>query len=235
MNKSLHTQWGTIEYAVARKKMKNMRLRIEQGRVIVSCARTVQIKSIETFIIKHIQWIMDTKQKIEQKKFGILPTEYKEGESFHYLGEAYTLKNAVGDAKKAVLCGQILLLPKSGDAQESKKAFFKWLAKEAGEVFEERFDSLYAQFERQIGPKPLLKLRRMKSRWGSANIRKRIVTLNTALIFAPVKCIDYVAAHELCHFIHANHSKEFYAELAMHMPDWKERRAYLNSHYSLDL
>ena len=31
-------------------------------------------------------------------------------------------------------------------------------------------------------------------------------------------CIEYVVMHELCHFIHPNHSKHFYAFLSMLMP-----------------
>ena len=41
-------------------------------------------------------------------------------------------------------------------------------------------------------------------------------------------CIEYVVMHELCHFIHPNHSKQFYGFLAMLMPDWKERKQLLN-------
>lgn len=35
--------------------------------------------------------------------------------------------------------------------------------------------------------------------------------------------------HELCHFIHPNHSKHFYAFLSMLMPDWKERKKVLDA------
>ncbi len=174
-------------------------------------------------------------KKLEQKKNGVLPVEYKSGEAFHYLGEEYTLQMEPGATKKALLMGRTLVLKGTDDREGRKKLFFKWLTAQAQTLFEERLSSIYTQFAREIGAKPDLKLRKMKSRWGSANMKKRLITLNTALIFAPVQCIDYVAAHELAHFIHANHSKDFYAVLALHMPDWKARRVYLNKHYSLDL
>ena len=51
---------------------------------------------------------------------------------------------------------------------------------------------------------------------------------NRKLLMKPRECIEYVVIHELCHFIHPNHSKEFYGFMEQFMPDWKERKARLN-------
>ncbi len=70
---------------------------------------------------------------------------------------------------------------------------------------------------------PKLVVRRMEKRWGSCTAEGK-VTLNPEIIKAPVKCIDYVIVHELCHIIHHNHSKEFYKLQLKMMPDcnkWK--------------
>ena len=57
---------------------------------------------------------------------------------------------------------------------------------------------------------------------------KGIVALNNRLLEAPRDCIEYVVTHELCHFVHPNHSKQFYSFLSMLMPDWKERKSVLD-------
>lgn len=54
-----------------------------------------------------------------------------------------------------------------------------------------------------------------------------MITLNKRLARAPRHCIDYVVVHELCHFIHPNHSREYYDFLGMLMPDWKDRKREL--------
>ena len=66
-----------------------------------------------------------------------------------------------------------------------------------------------------------LKFRKLKSMWGSCNRRTDTITLNYELLRFPQICIDYVALHELAHFLCIYHDKKFYAVLARFMPDYK--------------
>lgn len=95
-------------------------------------------------------------------------------------------------------------------------------------VFGEVMDELYPMFRKYGVKKPSLRIREMETRWGSCLVKKGIVTLNKRLLEAPRNCIEYVVMHELCHLIHPNHSKQFYSFLAMLMPDWKERKQFLD-------
>ena len=74
---------------------------------------------------------------------------------------------------------------------------------------------------------PIIKFRRMVSRWGSCNYVKGVVTFNTALMYAPYECVEYVVYHEFCHFLQPNHSKKFYKELQTVCPNHKEYRKIL--------
>ncbi len=76
---------------------------------------------------------------------------------------------------------------------------------------------------------PQLRLRDMKSRWGSCAWKKGVVTLNTRLFYAPRECLDYVVLHELCHFVHPDHGPGFHALMATLMPDYKRRKRRLES------
>ena len=74
-------------------------------------------------------------------------------------------------------------------------------------------------------------MRSMKAKWGICRPLAGCITFNARLAMTPQACIDYVAVHEFVHFIHADHSKNFYAVLQRIMPDWKKRRTFLNDNY----
>jgi len=61
----------------------------------------------------------------------------------------------------------------------------------------------------------------MKLRWGSCSANGNII-LNPELIKAPKACIEYVIIHELCHLLHRNHTKAFFALQSRVMPDWEK-------------
>ena len=98
-------------------------------------------------------------------------------------------------------------------------------------IFTEILDEVYPAFIPYGIARPKLRIRTMKSCWGSCLVNKGIITLNRKLLMKPRECIEYVVVHELCHFIHPNHSKEFYKFMEQFMPDWKERKGRLNGRF----
>ena len=98
-------------------------------------------------------------------------------------------------------------------------------------IFTEILDEVYPAFIPYGIARPKVRIRTMKSCWGSCLVNKGIITLNRKLLMKPRECIEYVVVHELCHFVHPNHSKQFYGFMEQFMPDWKERRAYLNGRF----
>lgn len=88
-------------------------------------------------------------------------------------------------------------------------------------------EKVYPYFAQKGVVYPEIKFRKMTSRWGSCNPSKRILTFNINLMYAPPECAEYVVLHEWTHFLQANHSKFFYAELEKVCPKWKECRKKL--------
>jgi len=122
---------------------------------------------------------------------------------FYYLGQAYEVTN-----------------------KKELENVDKWYRKQAERVFNERFDYIFSKFEGNI-EKPIIKIRKMKSRWGVCNRRLHKITLNLELIKKDISIIDYVIVHELCHLIHFNHSKRFWNLVSYYIPNYKELRKIL--------
>lgn len=90
-------------------------------------------------------------------------------------------------------------------------------------------ERVYPYFKEKGIGFPVIKFRKMVSQWGNCRSREGILTFNTNLMYTPIECVEYVVLHEFTHFIEANHSKNFYAELEKVCPDWKERRKILKN------
>ena len=70
--------------------------------------------------------------------------------------------------------------------------------------------------------------RRMTSRWGSCSVARKRIWLSTELAKYPRECASYVAIHELCHLVEANHGPGFHALQERYCPDWRKLKAILD-------
>lgn len=102
---------------------------------------------------------------------------------------------------------------------------------EANRLFPEIVKSVLTDKESFKFRVSALKIRTMKSRWGSCS-SKGVISLNTELIRLPQIYLEYVIIHELCHLRHHNHGAGFYELLSELFPCWKEARKELKK-YSL--
>ena len=101
-------------------------------------------------------------------------------------------------------------------------------ATDAMRLFEAVSDTIYPLFESVLhGQKPVLKVRRMKTQWGSCIPAKRQITLNLLLAEKPYAAVEYVILHEYAHFVQCNHSPAFWAIVKKYMPDFKARQQLL--------
>lgn len=99
----------------------------------------------------------------------------------------------------------------------------EWLVARAGRVLAWRLERL----ARKLGRAPArFALSDAQTQWGSCT-RRGHVRLNWRLVQAPLALIDYVAAHELAHLVHLDHSPRFWAQVAELCPDALARRAEL--------
>ncbi len=231
IKRSVVAEGREICYSLERKDVKNLNLRVRKdGSVFVSANELVSLEEIDKFIYSKASYIikaMDHFSEIQQ--YRPKPKQYISGESFCIQGRGLRLQVSQS-SKNMISTDGIYIFLKVTDLNDYKKKrrlVTRFLDQQCKTVFTEILDELYPIFKKYDVARPSLRIRDMETRWGSCLPKKCIITINKRLLEAPRNCIEYVVMHELCHLMHPNHSKHFYAFLSMLMPDWKERKKIL--------
>jgi len=68
----------------------------------------------------------------------------------------------------------------------------------------------------------------MSSQWGSL-APDGSVALDLSLVLARPSAFEYVLVHELCHLVHADHSRAFWREVELRCPHWRGEREYFRA------
>ena len=221
-----------LEYTLERKNVKNLNLHVRKdGSVYVSANKLVAAKQVDAFLISKARFILNAQNHFqEQAKMKPQPKQYVSGETFYIQGRALRLKVIQANRNRIYMDGVhiFLELKDVSDKTKRQRVVCNFLDQQCRDIFGEIVQEVYPVFQKYGVAMPIVRIRDMDTRWGSCLVKKGIITLNKRLLEAPRNCIDYVVVHEFCHFIHPNHSKQFYNFLSMLMPDWKERKKLLD-------
>lgn len=231
MIRTVNLNGHKVTYNLERKNVKNINLRIKADQSIYMSANfQVHDDVIEDFLKTKSEYILKALDYYaEVAKYTPKPKRYVDGESFRILGHDRRLKVLQGK-KNSVESDEsyiTLIVKDTTDYELKKKTMDKWIKSYCKEILFAVCESVYPKFQKYGVEFPELRFRNMVSRWGSCQPKRKILTFNISLIEAPLSCIEYVVTHEFTHFLHPNHSKKFYGQLSMFMPDWKERKKIL--------
>lgn len=216
----------TKNITIVRKNVKNFSLKVRpNGRVELVLPLMAKNGDINFILEKYSKWIDDKKAYF--KEFETTKKELVSGESMKFLGKDYRLR-VIKDSKEMVEFDKffINLYAKNVENFSKKSEILEKWYRENALIY---FLNIANEYNKIIKIDDIkIKIRKMKTRWGSCNASKKSINLNLELIKKPKICIEYVIFHELAHLIHPNHSKEFYNFLSLHMSDWKNREKILN-------
>lgn len=221
-----------IAYHLEQKPVKNLNLRIRKdGSVYVSANDNVPVDKVDEFVVSKGAYILSALQRFQElAQYRPQAKRYISGETFYILGRGLRLKVFKG-AKDTIHSDGVYILLKAKDITDVKRKehiVTQFLDQQCKDQFSDIIAKIYPLFQKYGVAQPTLRIRDMETRWGSCLSKKGIITLNKRLLEAPRSGIEYVVMHEFCHFIHPNHSKQFYRFLAMLMPDWKDRKVALD-------
>lgn len=215
-----------VEYELQFKKVKriNLSIGVTKG-VRISAPNGTPISVVEKFMEDNAEFILNTRDKYEMLAY-FLPQakKYENGEYIYFMGERKNLTVTKSVKNFVEIKGnEMFLFVTDPDNFDLKEYVINEFMKEECEKYVVKMcRDLYPRFEKKgIAFPKEIRFRKMISCWGNCRPQQSILTFSTYLIQLPPKSIEAVVCHEFTHFLHANHSKDFYNQLTEFMPDWK--------------
>lgn len=198
-----------VNVIITRKKIKNIYMRFDNdNNLCVSVNRWTHDKEILELLNKN--------KKSLEKMFLKVQKKQEKNNEFWYLGNKYDLIFDSNVTDIEFQDGKLI--------SKNEEMLTKFLKTKTREIFIDEVDKMKNIIDT---PEFTLKLRKMKTRWGVCNYKLRAITLNTELIRYKREDIRYVIVHEMCHFYHHDHSKNFWNMVKYYYPDYKQARKEL--------
>lgn len=210
----------------SRRRKKTITLRIDRAGVVVIRAPLYTVKKeIDRFFEQNRGWIAAKLAERRAIQKMCKPKNFVPGEEFLFLGKSYPLRfgETNGNVSSLSFCSRGFTLHRTHTAK-ARDLFVRWYKTRAWEKITEKV----LDFSKRLDLIPQgIRLMTARTQWGSCSPDNRL-SFNWKLVMAKDALIDYVVAHELLHIKEKNHSPRFWDALESFMPDYRERRAWLD-------
>ncbi len=222
MSETLELQGLTVEIRRSARR-RTLSLTVDRGgELVLHTPLTAGGDEIAAWARSKLLWVH---RKLALKKAIMLPVrspEYVTGETFAYLGRRYRLLLVTEQPEALHFDGTRFLL--RHDARPADAHFKRWYIA-AGKAW---LPQRVALLRSRTGPAPArVAVRELGFRWGSCG-RDGALYLNWRLLQLPIRVVDYVVIHELCHLVEPSHRPEFWRMLERALSDWRERKEELH-------
>lgn len=219
-----------IQVDVLRKSIKHLHLTVRppDGRVRVSAPAHLDDDVVRAAVASRLGWIR-RKQAAFRRQARQSRRELVTGESHWFQGARYRLDVTEEHARPRVrLAGgrRLELRVRPGSDWHVRAATLeRWYR---GQL-RAQLRPLLDKWEPQVGRTVVeVRIRRMKTLWGSCNPKARRIWLNLELAKKSPRCVEYVLVHEMVHFFERSHNEQFMERMDALLPHWRSLREELN-------
>jgi predicted metal-dependent hydrolase len=220
-----HLQVGEVSVELRRSaRRRTVALRVGPGGAVLYAPVGVSAERLERFLREREDWMLGHLAAFARSSVRPL---LEEGAQLPLLGRSLTL-HLEPNLKAARREGHIL----SADPARLHDQLAAWYRRVALEYFGPLTRNLAAQLSvtaRNVTPLGQLRLTGANGRWGSCTASGDL-RLHWRLMFAPDAVARYVAAHEVAHLAHMDHSARYWATLERLMPDYHGPKRWLREH-----
>lgn len=221
---------GGFTLKIRRKRIKHIYFRIDPENKQINVSAPVQVKDsfLNNAILSKADWI---KNKIEAVDARVkAPTAlFISSNEIVIQGRPCHIKINWQPGRTKVTQSDshcIILSIKPGSSESRQRdAVTVWLRN----VLKQKIQSLVKKWEPVLNVDVAqFRVRRMKTRWGSCNIRARRIWLNQTLIHLEPCFLEYVVIHEMVHLLERHHNQRFKAYMDQFIPGWRQMKQQMN-------
>ena len=201
--------WRDFVVKVSRKSIKSIRLKVAGSRELdVSCPHFIGDVDVLAFLEERQDWIVKHSEnyvrRLEKHAQSIIPGHMQ------LWGKQQSIESLVFPKKHHV-----------EDHPDKKLSELKQkLLRQALKAYLEKAVPIWQ--DKMAVDVNYWNVRKMTSKWGSCNITRKRIWLNTQLASLPEICAEMVLVHELAHFYEPYHNKRFYGIMDHHLPLWRD-------------
>ena len=225
-----HIEVRGISVEVVRKDIKNLHVGVypPAGRVRVAAPLRLDDGTVRLAVISRLGWIQRRRAEFAQQDRQS-QREMVTGESHYFRGRRYRLDVIEHDGMpriRLVNNTRMELRTRPGDDRDAREAVLqRWYRRQLRGELPRHLD----KWERTVGVTvDEVRIKRMKTRWGSCNADARRIWLNLELAKKPASCLAYILVHEMVHLIERRHNDRFRDLMDQFMPQWHLHRDELN-------
>lgn len=220
---------GGIAVEVRRRDIKNLHVGVypPRGRVRVAAPLRLNDEAVRLALVSRLGWIRRQRAAFEAQDRQS-EREMVSGESHHFQGRRYRLRVLEKGPAGVQLIGSstIELRVRAGSDAAARRAV---LARWYRQRLRESLPPLLAKWEGRVGVNVAdVRIKKMKTRWGSCNASARRIWLNLELAKKAPTCLEYILVHEMLHLLERRHSERFRELMDTLMPTWRLAREELN-------
>lgn len=211
-----------ISVEIKRKKIKNIIFKIkDEGILAISIPWNVSYEYVEKLLAIRKDWILENIKKLKKISDGKI--KYETGDILNIFDAKVSL--VVEKSDENIIYnenGKLYLLLNEVDDREYRKKMVDFWYREQGKIILNKMLEEWLLITGKFVNK--LTIKTLKRNWGSCEVGKKNINLNSELLKQDRRFVEYVILHEIAHLEHPNHSKDFYNYIEKFMPDWKERK-----------
>ncbi len=222
---------GDVDVDIIRSSRRTVALYVRSGgTLLIRAPWFVPVSILMKFAAGKAGWIEKQITRLKNVTPPGSPLAISDGSTVPFMGRQVEVQVIRGTVRRVTKYGDKLILTVRDDSTpEGLDGMTEaWYLREAQAYLPARTRELAAMHSAILPAPGTVNVRKMKRRWGTCHTGGAI-WLNRELIKKDPDLIDYVIIHELCHLVHHNHGKEYYALLGMIVPDFRDKRRRLQN------